>query len=160
MQYVLKQKLVSLGNNFTIKNLDGTDAFQVTGTLVSIGDKLSLQDTDGNELVYIEQQPFNSYQLWRDGKRLADVSRDLLSFRRRRFIVAVSGSDDLEAIGDFLSFEYVVKRGDRKIATFTRQWLRLSDTYFIQIHDDDADGPLVLAIAVVIEVVSHGRHNW
>src|SRR5436189_3696 len=68
MQYVLKQKLASLGINFTIKDVKGQDAFQVKGDLFSIGDKLSVQDLEGNELVYIEQQSLNRYELWRDGK--------------------------------------------------------------------------------------------
>src|SRR5213078_3060094 len=115
MQYVLKQKLVSLGNNFTIKDVDGRDAFQVKGELASLGDKLSFQDLDGNELVYIEQKVFNwvgTYEIW-----------------RHRFTVDVPGPDDLEAVGDFLNFEYIVNRGDHKIATITRQWFRLTDTY-------------------------------
>ena len=160
MQYVLKQKLASLGINFTIKDVKGQDAFQVRGEILSIGDKLSVQDLEGNELIYIEQQFFNCYNLWRDGKLFAEVRRDLFKFFRRRFTVTLSGADDLEAIGDILNFEYFVKRGDRKIATFTRQWFRLSDTYFIDIDENETDETLVLALAVVIEVVCHGRHNW
>ncbi len=160
MEYVLKQKLLSLGNNFTIRDVEGRDAFQVKGKLLSIGDKLSLEDLAGNELIYIEQQFFNSYQLWRDGRRLAEVKRDLLSFFRRRFTVDVSGSDNLEAVGDFLSFEYVVKRAGRKIATLTRQWFRLSDTYWIRIEDEEPDPVLVLALTVVIDVVVRRRHNY
>jgi len=160
MNYVLKQKLLSIGNNFTIKDVDGHDAYQIKGQVLAIGDKLSFQDLEGNELIYIEQQFFNSYELWRDGQRFAEVKRDLFRFLRRRFTVTLSAGDDLEAIGDILNFEYVVKRGDRKIATLTRQWFRLSDTYFIQIDDDDPDPVLVLAVALVIEVVTHRRHNW
>ena len=163
MNYVLKQKLVSLGNNFTIKGLDGAEAFQVKGELASLGDKLSFEDLDGNELVYIEQKIFNwvaYYELWRDGKRLADVKRDFFSFRRHRFTVDVEGSDDLEAVGDFLNWEYNLKRGDRKIATFTRQWFRLSPTFFIGIEDDESDHTLVLAVALVILVVTARRHNY
>ena len=160
MQYVLKQKLASLGINFTIKDVKGQDAFQVKGDLFSIGDKLSVQDLEGNELVYIEQQSFNRYELWRDGKSAGSVSRDLFSFRRHRFLVDTSGASELEAIGDIINCEYIVKRGDRKIATFTRQWFRLSDTYFIDIDENETDETLVLALAVVIEVVCHGRHNW
>ena len=163
MQYTLKQKLVSLGNNFTIKDIDGRDAFQVKGALASLGDKLSFQDLDGNELVYIEQKVFNwvaTYEIWRDGKLLADVRRDLFSFRRHRFTVDTPGPNDLEAVGDFLNFEYVVNRGDRKIATITRQVFHLSDTYWVQIEDDERDPVLVLAIAVVLEVVCHHRHNY
>jgi uncharacterized protein YxjI len=160
MNYVLKQKLFSLGNNFTIKDVEGHDAYLVKGQVLTIGDKLSFQDLEGNELIYIEQQFFNCYNLWRDGKRFAEVRRDLFKFLLRRFTVTLSGADDLEAIGDLLNFEYVVKRGDRKIATLTRQWFRLSDTYFIQIDDDEPDAVLVLAVALVIEVVTHRRHNW
>jgi len=163
MQYVLKQKLVSLGNNFTIRNVDGDDAFLVKGELASLGDKLSFQDLDGNELLYIEQKVLNwvgTYDLWRDGRRLAEVRRDLFGFWRRRFIVDAGGPGDLEAVGDFLNFEYVVKRGDRKIATITRQWFRLADTYWIRIDDTEKDPVIVLAIAVVIEVVCNRRHNY
>src|SRR5437762_883176 len=158
MEYTLKQKLVSLGNNFTIKDVEGRDAFQVKGALASLGDKLSFQDLDGNELVYIEQKVFNwvaTYEIWRDGKKAADVSRDLFSFRRHRFSVDTPGPDDLEAVGDFLNFEYVVNRGERKIATITRQLFHLSDTYWVQIEDEERDPVLVLAIAVVIEVICH-----
>ena len=160
MNYVLKQKLFSLGNNFTIKDVEGNDVYLVKGQVLTIGDKLSFQDLEGNELIYIEQQFFNCYKLWRDGKLFAEVRRDLFKFFRRRFTVALSGADDLEAIGDLLNFEYVIKRGDRTIATLTRQWFRLSDTYFVQIDDDEPDPVLVLAVALVIEVVTHRRHNW
>ena len=43
--YVLKQKLVSLGNNFTITDIDGHEAFQVRGELATLGDKLSFQES-------------------------------------------------------------------------------------------------------------------
>ena len=58
------------------------------------------------------------------------------------------------------ALEYVVKRGDRKIATITRQWFRLADTYWIRIDDTEKDPIIVLAIAVVIEVVCNRRHNY
>jgi uncharacterized protein YxjI len=71
---------------------------------------------------------------------------------------------EVASIGDKLAFqdpfEYIVKRGDRKIATFTRQRFRLGDTYFIAIDDNEPDQVLILALVVVIEVVVHRRHNW
>jgi uncharacterized protein YxjI len=163
MQYVLKQKLVSLGNNFIIKNIDGQNAFQVRGALATLGDKLSFEDMEGNELVYIEQKVFNwvgTYEIWRDGRLLAEVQRDFWSFWRRRFTVTMSGSENLEMLGDILAFEYIVKRGAQKVATFTRQWFRLSDTYWIRIEDDEKDEALILALAVVIEVIANMRHNY
>jgi uncharacterized protein YxjI len=163
MQYVLKQKLVSLGNNFTIRDIEGRDAFQVRGALATLGDKLSLEDMQGNELLYIEQKVFSwigMYEIRRDGKVVAEVRRNLRAFLRRRFTVEMSGAEDLEMVGDILAFEYVVTRGGRKVATFTRQWLRLSDTYWIRIEDDEPDEALVLALAVIIEVIANRRHNY
>ena len=162
MQFVLKQKLVSLGNNFTIEDIEGREAFQVRGELATLGDKLSFQDPGGNELLYIEQKVFNwvgTYEIQRDGRLLAEVRRVLRSFWRRDFTVAMSGSEDLELVGDILGFEFVLTRGSHRIATFTRQWFRLSDTYWIRIEEREADEALVLALAVITEVISNRRHN-
>lgn len=94
MQYVLKQKLVSLGNNFTIADLEGRDAFRVSGALATLGDKLSFADANGNELLYIEQKVFSwvgMYEVSRDGKVVAQVRRNLRSLLRRRFTVENDG---------------------------------------------------------------------
>jgi uncharacterized protein YxjI len=163
MQYILKQNLVSLGNNFTIKDIDGRDAFLVRGALATLGDKLSFADMDGNELLYIEQKVFSwvgTYEIRREGRLVAEVRRNLGVFLRRRFTVEMADAEDLEMVGDILAFEYVVTRGDRKVATFTRQWLRLSDTYWIRIADDEPDAVLILALAVIVELVANHRHNY
>jgi uncharacterized protein YxjI len=56
MRYVLKQKFWSWGDDFTIKNADGEDVYLVDGLAFSWGDKLSFQDTKGNELAFIKQK--------------------------------------------------------------------------------------------------------
>jgi uncharacterized protein YxjI len=163
MQYVLKQKLVSLGNNFTIVDVEGREAFRVNGALATLGDKLSLEDVEGNELLFIEQKVFSwvgMYEISRDGKVVAELRRDLRSFLRRRFTVEMTGGASIEMVGDILAFEYVVMRRGKKAATFTRQWLRLSDTYWIRIADDEPDVALMLALAVIVEVIANRRHNY
>ena len=163
MQYVLKQKLVSLGNNFTIVDIEGRDAFRVSGALATLGDKLSFTDANGNELLYIEQKVFSwvgMYEVSRDGKVVAEVRRNLRSLLRRRFTVDTTGGEKIEMVGDLLAFEYVVTRGGSKAATFTRQWLRLSDTYWIRIADNEPDVLLMLALAVIVEVIANRRHNY
>lgn len=56
MRYVMKQKLLSWGDDFTIKDDGGRDFFFVDAKAFSIGDKLSFQDMKGNELARIEQK--------------------------------------------------------------------------------------------------------
>jgi uncharacterized protein YxjI len=124
MQYVLKQDLVSFGNNFTIKDIEGQAAYQVRGALATLGDKLSFEDMEGNGLLYIEQKIFNwrgNYEIRREGRLVGEVRGNFGVFLRRRFTVETSDAENIQRAGDILAFEYVVTRGGRKVATFTRQ---------------------------------------
>ena len=157
MRYVMRQKLLSLADNFTIKDEAGRDAFRVKGKIFSFGDKLSFQDMSGKELVFIEQKIFNfgpTYELWRGDEMLAQVKRHLFSFIHHRFSVDVPGPKDLEAEGDFFDHEYVIERGDQPVATVSKKWFSFADTYGIDI-DDSEDQVLILATAVVIDMVCH-----
>ncbi|MDQ6688921.1 MAG: LURP-one-related family protein [Gemmatimonadota bacterium] len=154
----MKQKLLSFGDDFTIKDEQGRDAFFVDGRALSIGNKLSFQDMSGKELVYIKQKLFNwgpTYELWRGDEQLAVVKRELFSFLHHRFTVDVPGPDDLEAEGDFLDHEYTIERADRVVATVSKRWFSWTDTYGIEVGDGE-DAVLILATAVVVDMVCHG----
>ena len=158
MRYVMRQKFFSLADSFTIRDENERDVFLVKGKVFSFGDKLSFQDMDGNELVYIDQRLLNwspTYELWRGGDLLAVVKRELFSFIHHRFTVDVPGPDDLEAEGDFLDHEYTFTRGDSVVATVSKKWFSWTDTYGIDVADGE-DPVLILASAVVVDMVCHG----
>ncbi|HMG94765.1 MAG TPA: LURP-one-related family protein [Gemmatimonadaceae bacterium] len=160
MRYVMRQKLLSLADNFTIKNEQEQDVFLVKGKVFSFGDKLSFQDLAGNELVFIDQRLLNwspTYELWKGEELLAVVKRELFSFIHHRFTVDVPGPNDLEAEGDFLDHEYTIARGESVVATVSKRWFSWADTYGIEIADGE-DDVLVLATAVVVDMVCHD-HN-
>src|SRR3954471_9179303 len=118
MRFIMRQKLLSLADSFTIKDENERDVYFVKGKLFTFGNKLSFQDTAGNELVYIDQRLLNwgpTYELRRGADLVAGVKRQLVVFIHRRFTVDVPGPDDLEAEGDFLDHEYSFTRGDRVI---------------------------------------------
>jgi hypothetical protein len=56
MIYLMKQKLFSWGDDFTIKDDAGNDRFLVDGKAFSLGNQLSFQDMAGNELAFIRQK--------------------------------------------------------------------------------------------------------
>lgn len=157
MRYVMRQKLLSLADNFTIKNEQEQDVFLVKGKLFSFGDKLSFQDLGGNELVFIDQRLLNwspTYEIWKQGELLAVVKRELFSFIHHRFTVDVPGPNDLEAEGDFLDHEYMITRGGSVVATVSKRWFSWADTYGIEVAEGE-DDVLVLATAVVVDMVCH-----
>lgn len=158
MRYVLRQKLISFGDDFTIRDEAGNDVFFVDGRAFSLGDKLAFRDMEGRELLRIEQKLLSwgpTYEIERDGETLAVVKRHLFSFLHHRFTVDVPGPDDLEATGDFLDHEYEFRRGDHTAAVVSKRWFSFTDTYGIDVADGE-DDVLVLASAVVIDLVCHG----
>ncbi len=157
MRYVMRQKMLSFGDDFTIRDEDGRDVYRVDGRALSIGSKLSFEDTAGNELAFISQKLLAwgpTYEIHRGGELAAVVKRELFSFIHHRFTVDVPGPDDLEAEGSFTDHEYTFTRGGRTVATVSKRWFSLTDTYGVDVADGE-DDVLVLASAVVIDMACH-----
>jgi uncharacterized protein YxjI len=94
---MMKQKLLSWGDDFYIKDKDGNDIYFVDGKAFTIGDQLSFQDLAGNELAFIKQRVLSwgkTYEIFRDGNVVATVRKEPLAFFKHRFTVEVPGIDD------------------------------------------------------------------
>jgi len=157
MRYVMKQKLFSWGDDFTIQNEAGDDVYFVDGKAFSFGDKLSFQDMKGNELAFIRQKVLNwgpTYEIERGGKVVAVVKKKLFAPLHHRFTVDVPGPDDLEAKGSFTDHEYTFRRGERTVATVSKKWFTWADTYGVDIADGE-DDILILASTVVVDMACH-----
>lgn len=157
MRYVMREKVFCFGDDFLIKDDSGGDRFLVDGKAFTIRDKLSFQDMRGNELAFIRQKLLAwgpTYQIYRDGNLAAVVKKKLFTLFRCKFEVDVPGPDDLTAQGSFLDHEYTFSRGSRTVATVSKRWFSIRDTYGIDVEEGQ-DDILVLASAVVIDLVCH-----
>jgi len=157
MRYVLKQKFWSWGTDFIIRDEEEREAFLVDGRAFSWGDKLSFQDMNRKELAFISQKLLSwgpTYSIEVHGRLVAVVKKKLFTLLRCRFTVDVPGPDDLEARGSFLDHEYYFERAGREVAQVSKRWFSWNDTYGIDIKEDE-DEVLILATAVVIDMVCH-----
>ena len=157
MRYLLRQKMLSLADSFQIKNENGDDAFLVNGTVFSLGKKLALEDMAGNPLLAIEQQLMSwgpSYTISRDGAQIALVKKELFNFFSYRFTIELDGASPLETTGDFSNHEYAITRDGQQVAAISKQWFTMTDTYGVDVAASE-DDVLILAIAVVIDMVCH-----
>lgn len=158
MRYLMKQKLFAWGDDFTIKNAAGEEAYFVDGKAFSFGDKLSFQDMEKNELAFIRQKLLSwgpTYEITRGGELAAVVKKQLFTLFRCKFTVDVPGPDDLEAQGSFWDMEYAFSRGGQTVAEVSKRWFSLADTYGVDIQEGE-DDVLILASTVVIDMVCHG----
>jgi uncharacterized protein YxjI len=158
MRYVMKEKILTLTDSFTIRDSDGNEVYRVKGKLLSIGDKLSFRDMAGEELALIRQEIITltpSYRIYRGGELQADVSKKLLTMFRDKFKVDMKdGSPDLEIVGNILDHEYSLRRGGREVAHVSKKWISIGDSYGVQV-DEGEDDVLILACAVIIDLISH-----
>ena len=157
MRYVMRQKFLSWGDDFVIKDETGQDMFYVDGKVFSLGNQLSFQDMEGNELAFIRQKLLAwgpTYEIYRRGELQAIVKKALFTLFQCRFSVDVPGPDDLEAKGSFTDHEYEFERGGSSVAVVSKRWFSWTDTYGVDVAEGE-DDILILASAVVIDMACH-----
>ena len=157
MRYVMRQKLLSFGDDFTIKDENNQDRYFVDGAAFSIGDKLSFQDMQGHELARIEQKLLSlgtQYRIIRDDKPVGTVKKKWFTLFRDVFDVEDAAAGDLDATGDFIDREYSFTRDGKPVAVVSKKFFSFSDTYGIDVVDGE-DDVLILACAVVIDQCAH-----
>lgn len=162
MRYLLRQDLISFGDDFTIKNEAGQPVFQVDGKAFTVlREKLAFEDMQGQELAFIRERLIAltpSYEILRNGEVAAVVKKDLINLFRCGFTVDVPGPDDLEAQGSLLDHEYTFTRGSRTVATVSKRWFSFTDTYGVEIEPGE-DPVLILASTVVIDMICHADES-
>ncbi|MDP2274598.1 MAG: LURP-one-related family protein [Archangium sp.] len=162
MRYLLRQDLLSFGDDFTIKNEAGEPVFQVDGKAFTlVREKLAFEDMQGQELAFIRERIIAltpSYEILRNGEVAAVVKKDLINLFRCGFTVDVPGPDDLEAQGSLLDHEYTFTRGSRTVATVSKRWFSFTDTYGVEIEPGE-DPVLILASTVVIDMICHADES-
>jgi uncharacterized protein YxjI len=161
MRYLMKQKLLSWGNDFTIRDSDGNDAFFVDGKAFSLRDQLSFQDMQGNELCMIQKKLLSwgpTYEIYHQGELAAVVKESIFTLFGHRFTIDVPGPDDIQAAGNFTNHQYSFTRAGQEIAQVSEQWFTIADTYGVDIASDQ-DDVLILAATVVIEHCAEQSHQ-
>ena len=61
------------------------------------------------------------------------------------------GPDDLEMKGSLLDHDFTIWRGDRVVATVSKAWLTLRDTYGVEVAPGE-DDVLILASVLALDL--------
>ena len=156
--YQMRQKMISIGDDFWIENDRGEKVFKVDGKALRVRQTLILEDARGQELYKIQERMLRVKDSMEvedaRGQRVAMVKKALITPIRERWTVNVKGGPDLEVQGNILDHEYTIGEGRDKIAEVSKKWFRLRDTYGVEI-DPGQDDALILAVAVCIDEMAH-----
>jgi uncharacterized protein YxjI len=156
--YQMRQKMVSIGDDFWIENDRGEKVFKVDGKALRVRQTLIIEDARGNELYKIQERMLRVKDSMEvedaHGQQVAMVKKALITPIRERWTVKVKGGPDLDVQGNILDHEYTIGEGRDKVAEVSKKWFRLRDTYGVEI-DPGQDDALILAVAVCIDEMAH-----
>ena len=157
-RYQMRQRLLSIGDDYWIEHEDGSRAFRVDGKALRLRKTLILEDTAGREVAKLQERKLSvrdKMDIERDGHSIATVRKALVGIRDR-FSIDVDGGAGMTAKGNLVDHEYEIERDGETVATVSKRWFAVRDSYGVAIapREDDA---LMLAITVCIDTLSHPR---
>ena len=156
-RYTMRQRLVSIGEDFDIADEQGNPVFSVDGKVMRLRDTFVLEDLQGREVATIREKKLasrESMNILREGTTVATVRKARFAPFRDKFKIDLEGGQDIVAEGDSLDHEYELRRGDEVVARISKHLFALSDTYGIETAPGEDDG-LILAVAVAIDEMAY-----
>jgi len=157
-RYKIRQKLISIGDDFWIENQHGQKVYKVDGKAIRLRKTLEFEDMNGRKLAQIKERllAIKDTMVIEDanGKDIATVKKALIAPLRDKWNVNVKGGLNLVVQGNILDLEYDIKQGHRKVAEVSKKWFTITDTYGVDIEEDQ-NHILILAIAIAIDMMAH-----
>jgi uncharacterized protein YxjI len=154
----MREKLVSIGDDYWIENGAGQKTFKVNGKALRVRQTLLFEDAQGHELCKIQERMLRVKESMEiegpNGQRLAMVKKAMITPLRERFTVKIGDGPDLDVQGNILDHEYSIEAGRDKIAEVSKKWFRVRDTYGVEIEPGQND-ILILAVSVCIDQMAH-----
>ena len=152
--YVIKAKLFSIGDDFDITDDDGRVAYHVDGKALSVRNRLVIEDPDGNEVAEVVRHLVAlrpTYAVTIGGEKAADVRKRFFTPFGERFAIDIPGPGDLEIHGHLLDHEFTIERDGDLVATVSKRWFSLRDTYGVEVVEGEND-LLVLASVLAVDL--------
>jgi uncharacterized protein YxjI len=156
LHYQMREKLISIGDDYWIEDDSGNKAYKVDGKAMRIRDTWVLEDARGREVAQIREKKLSIRDAIKielaDGHH-ATVKKAMVSIRDR-FHVEMDNGPDLDVHGNIVDHEYEIERKGDKIGEVSKRWFRLRDTYGVEVRVPD-DAVLILAITVAVDALAH-----
>src|SRR5215210_648835 len=151
-RFLMREKLLAIGDDFWIENERGERAYKVNGKAFRMRQTFVLEDGSGDEVARIQERKLSvrdKMAIERGGDTAATVHKALVGIRDR-FAIDVEDGADMKAHGNVVDHEYEIERDGDTIATISKKWFRVRESYGVDVRAGE-DTALVLAITVAID---------
>lgn len=157
--YIIREKMFRLAEDSDITDETGQLVLHVDGKIMSLHNRLILHDLAGGEVAQVSRRlvAFRpTYEITIDGKQMAEVRKHLFTPFREQFTIAVPGGSELA--GDVLSHEFTIERDGQTVATISKRWLSLTDSYAIDVAPSENDLLILGSVLALDLAMDQQRH--
>ena len=160
MKFLVKEKIFTFADKFNIEDEYGDPQYKVVGEIFTFGNKLRLYDMHDVEIIYVEQKLFRflpEYEIYKSGNLVAKIKKELTFFKPNFQIESNYGN--LTVKGDIFHHEFNILRNGKIIAWISKKWITFSDTYSIDILEEE-DEAFILSIVITLDQILYdGNKN-
>jgi uncharacterized protein YxjI len=152
--YLIRERFFRLGEDSDITDDAGRRVLHVDGKVLTLHDRLVLRDPEGNEVAQVHRKLVSlrpTYKVTVGGQEAAEVRKHLFTPFGDRFTIDVPGPDDLEMRGNLFDHEFTIQRGDQTVATVSKRWFSMRDTYAVDVAAGE-DHLLILASVLALDL--------
>ena len=157
MDYIIKNKIVSLGASSTVRDTQGNDLFIVRGRVFTFTKKKVIMDLNKKPLYQVRNKFFH---IWlpkifvcdADGKILLKIKKRGL-FNKDFDVINPDGTLSAYSFeGDFFSWNFQIKQSGLPIATVHRNFNIVKDSFILSTSLID-QAPFLIALVIAFD-------NW
>lgn len=154
MRYVIRERFFHLGEDSDITDEAGEPVYVVDGKVFSLRGLMVVSDTAGNEVARVERKLVSllaTYEIALADGQSAVLRKVPFTPFHERYTIDVSGGDEMEMAGNLTKHEFNVTRGGAQVATVSKRWVSLTQTYGVEVAPGEND-VLVLAAVLALDV--------
>jgi uncharacterized protein YxjI len=155
-RYLMREKLMSVGDDFWIEDESGVKLFKVNGKAMRLRQTFVLEDPSRQELAKIHERKLTVRDTMEIecGGRKATVRKRLIGIRDH-YNIDVDGGPSYSAHGSITDHDYEIEKDGDKVAAVSKKWFRVRESYGVEVEPEQND-VLILAITVCVDAMARG----
>ena len=155
--FYIKQKLISLRDNFHVYNEQDEEIYTIEGSFLRIPKRFIIRDQQFNERAVIERKVISllpKFNVTVEGQYEFSIKKHF-SFFKSRYSIEGEG---IEVNGNLWDMDFDIMHKGQKIGTVNKAWLSLGDTYKIDVFEEPWE-MVIITLVVAIDRVKEEKNS-
>ncbi|GKV69774.1 hypothetical protein NCCP2716_22720 [Sporosarcina sp. NCCP-2716] len=147
----IKQKLLRLNGQFTVKDDQERDVYEVEGSFLKIPKTFTIRDADQLEVACITKKTFSflpTFYVEVQGQETVTIHKEF-TFLRPKYTIDAAG---VEVNGNWWEMSFDVLKDGQVAGTVDKKWFQWGDSYRVQVFDESLE-TLIVSLVIAIDCV-------